>query len=91
MNAFAVPAQYTYGDGGRNILRADGLKQLDFTLMKIFPVTESKQVQFRAEMFNIANHANFGVPIADLASPNFGRVLQSGSPRLTQFAVKVVF
>jgi hypothetical protein len=52
---------------------------------------EATYMQFRAEMFNISNHANFGVPVADLAYPNFGHVLQSGSPRLTQFAVKIIF
>ena len=60
--AFASPAQYTYGNSGRNILRADGLKQLDFTILKQFPVTESKSFEFQAEMVNIANHPIFAAP-----------------------------
>jgi hypothetical protein len=37
------------------------------------------------------NHANFGLPVDDLASPNFGRVLEAGAPRLIQLALKLQF
>ena len=46
---------------------------------------------YSAEWFNVANHANFGLPDNDLASPNFGRVLEAGPPRLVQFGLKLVF
>jgi hypothetical protein len=49
------------------------------------------RLQVRAEAFNIANHANFGLPVADLNSANFGRILSAGSPRLLQFALKLSF
>jgi hypothetical protein len=39
----------------------------------------------------VANHANFGLPIADLASPNFGRILSASQARLTQFGLKLIF
>ena len=58
-NTFTVPAAFTYGNGGRNTLRADSLKQVDFTLLKMFPITERTALQFRAEMFNVTNHPNF--------------------------------
>ena len=48
-------------------------------------------MQFRAECFNIANHANFGIPVTDLASANFGRILDAGPPRLLQFGLKILF
>jgi hypothetical protein len=48
-------------------------------------------LQFRAESFNVANHPNFGLPIADMASGNFGRILLAGPPRLMQFALKAIF
>ena len=49
------------------------------------------RLQFRAEAFNLLNHANFGLPDNDLASPNFGQVLASGPPRLLQFGAKLLF
>ena len=64
---------------------------IDLSLLKTFAVAERLRLQFRAECFNIANHANFGLPENDIASPNFGRVLQAGPPRLLQFGLKVVF
>ena len=49
------------------------------------------RLQFRAEVFNVANHANFGLPVADLNSANFGRIFSAGPPRLMQFALKLIF
>ncbi|SFS07516.1 Carboxypeptidase regulatory-like domain-containing protein [Granulicella pectinivorans] len=80
-----------FGNSGRNVARAPAFTNVDASAVKDFLLHETTSLQFRAEMFNVANHANFGVPIADLASPNFGRVLQSGSPRLMQFAAKILF
>jgi hypothetical protein len=37
------------------------------------------------------NRANFGLPVADLSSVNFGRIFSAGPPRLMQFAVKLMF
>lgn len=62
--AFALPAPGTYGNAGRNILRASGLNQLDASLLKTFHTTERVSVQFRAEFFNILNHANFATSAA---------------------------
>jgi hypothetical protein len=59
--------------------------------MKNIPIRERLTIQFRAESFNIVNHANFSVPVADLASPNFGRILTAGPARLTQFGLKLLF
>jgi hypothetical protein len=50
------------GDAGRNSLRAPGFFQWDFSLMKNFPVREKVTVQFRADIFNLLNHPNFGNP-----------------------------
>jgi hypothetical protein len=80
-----------FGNSGRNVARAPGFTNVDASACKNMVLHEGLSMQFRAEMFNIANHANFGVPVADLASPNFGHILESGSPRLTQFALKFIF
>jgi hypothetical protein len=62
--AFAIPAASTYGNAGRNILRASGLHQLDLGLHKTVRVNERFAVQFRAELFNVYNHPNFATPAA---------------------------
>jgi hypothetical protein len=91
-NAFAVPAQYTYGNSGRNILRSDGLKQFDFTVMKIFPVTETKLFEFRAEMFNILNHPTFSAPTTNINSSSGGQVSSTlNAARIIQLALKFRF
>ena len=80
-----------FGSEGRNAVRGPGISNVDLSLLKSFRLTERTGLQFRAESFNIANHPNFGLPENDIASPNFGRVLQAGSPRLVQFGLKFLF
>jgi hypothetical protein len=80
-----------FGDAGRNIARGPSFGDIDASVAKTFPFTESFRAQFRAESFNVLNHTNLAVPVADLASPTFGRILQSSPPRLTQFALKFIF
>jgi hypothetical protein len=80
-----------FGNAGRNVARGPGSADVDVSALKNFRVTERINLQFRAESFNVANHANFGLPIADLASTNFGRILLAGPPRLTQFGLKTIF
>ena len=60
--AFAVPQPGTFGNLGRNALRGPGISQLDLTLSKTLDITERVKVQFRAECFNILNHAVFATP-----------------------------
>jgi hypothetical protein len=80
-----------FGNQGRNAVRGPAIANADLSLLKQFSFAEAARVQFRAECFNIANHANFSIPDNDIASPNFGRVLQAGSPRLFQLGLKVNF
>jgi hypothetical protein len=96
--SFALEPAGTYGNIGRNTLWGPGLANLDFSLMKIFHVTEKQGLQFRAEFFNILNHPNFLVPsgvaynTATALNPNFGRVTATlGSSRQIQFALKYNF
>jgi hypothetical protein len=50
------------GTAGRNILRADGIGNVDFGVIKNTRVAENVRVQFRAEFFNFTNTRNFGIP-----------------------------
>jgi hypothetical protein len=62
--AFAAPYPGTFGDLGRDTLTGPGLAELDLALAKNTAIREHLHVQFRAEFFNILNHANFTTPNA---------------------------
>jgi len=69
-----------------NQLRGPGIKNLDASLFKRFAFAEKKELEFRAEAFNIFNHPNFAVPDNDINSPTFGRVFSTSTPeRQMQF------
>ena len=70
--AFAPPPQGQQGDFGRNLLRGFGAFQADVALERQFRFTERMNLRFRGEFFNIFNHPNFGPPIGDLTSAQFG-------------------
>ena len=80
-----------FGNAGRNIAQGPGFQQWDFSAIKSFHFTESKDLQFRAEFFNIFNHANFGLPVNDINSVNFGKIQTAQPGRLMQFALKFQF
>jgi hypothetical protein len=100
---FSAPAPYTFGSAGRDILTGPGLAAWDFSLIRKFRLTESKTLEFRAEMFNILNSPNFVTPVSDVASSSFGQIFNTvqpiagipsggpGDPRELQFALKFVW
>jgi len=57
------------GNLSRNALRSFGSAQWDFAVHREFGIHESLKLQFRAELFNVLNHPNFGPPSGDLGSP----------------------
>jgi hypothetical protein len=59
------------GNVGRNILRSDGIGQVDVSLSKSTKITESQQLQFRADFFNFTNTRNFGIPEASVSNAGF--------------------
>ncbi len=83
---------YAFGNLGRNNLISPGIQNLDFGLFKNFRVTETVGVQFRAEAFNVLNHANFSIPTADANSSTFGQISSTQLPnRDIQFGLKIIF
>ncbi len=98
-NAFLPPAPGTYGNVGRDTLTGPGLADLDFSVLKNTHLSERVNLQFRAELFNILNHANFGTPNAVVfssASPtpaSTAGVITSTSTtsRQIQFGLKLQF
>jgi hypothetical protein len=90
--AFAVPAAFTYGNSGRNVLRAPGLVNLDFLVARNFRLTETKRLELRGEFFNGANTAHFGRPNATIGSPQAGRITGTAAPnRQVQLGLRLVF
>ena len=80
-----------FGNEGRNIVTGPPLQQWDFSLFKNIPIRESKNLQFRAEFFNVFNHANFRLPDNDVSSPTFGQISEALPGRLVQLALKFLF
>jgi hypothetical protein len=81
-----------FGNEGRNVVQGPGYQQWDFSLFKDIPLfRESKRLQFRAEFFNVFNHANFRLPDSDISSPNFGQIQEALPGRLVQLALKFLF
>ena len=93
--AFAMPALFTFGSAGRNLIFGPGLVDADFSLFKNIPIKERTALQFRAEMFNIFNHPNFanpGNPAAVWNTASFGNITQTTTDnRDIQFGAKFIF
>jgi hypothetical protein len=90
--AFAAPPRYNFGTFGRNALRTDPYKDLDFSVFKSFALPRGTSVQFRAESFNLPNQVVFSGPDSTVGDPNFGAVSSiANTPRQLQFALKVQF
>ncbi len=91
-SAFATPPPYTFGTLGRNALRANWFKNADLSVFRQFPITESKRLEFRFEMFNFTNTPTWGIPDQTYGDPTFGQVLGTQSTeRQLQFALKLYF
>jgi hypothetical protein len=97
--AFVQPANGTFGNAGRNLVRAPGLWQADVSLGKDVRVAEHATMEFLAAAFNLFNRAQFGAPITDFSSASFGRITTtinsgatgSGTPRQFQFMIRLTY
>jgi Carboxypeptidase regulatory-like domain len=91
-SAFVAPAQYTFGNEGRDTVVGPPVNNLDFSLFKVFTVTEHKSFQFRGELFNALNHSQFALPAATLGVPTFGQISSTLHPaRQIQLSLKFLF
>jgi hypothetical protein len=89
--AFAFPPPGTFGNAGRNILDGPGYQNINASIVKNTALTESVNLQFRTEFFNLFNHPNFNLPDNFLGSPTFGVISSARDPRHIQFGVKLLF
>jgi len=98
-DAFIVPPNGTYGNVGRDTFIGPGLATFDFSLLKDTRITEKLGLQFRAEFFNILNHANFNTPnlitftsATGVPSPTAGVITStSTTSRQIQFGLKFIW
>lgn len=96
--AFALSPAGTFGNLARNTVTGPAFKNVDFAMEKNFPVREGMNLEFRAELFNIFNHANFAAPNGTafsstrLRSNNAGRITATATDnRQIQFGLKFSF
>jgi hypothetical protein len=80
------------GSAPRTICCGPRISNTDFALLKTFKISETRRVDFRAELFNIFNHTQFFNPDGNSSDgAQFGQVTQARDPRLVQFALKFFF
>jgi hypothetical protein len=90
--AWGTPAQFTYGNAGRNILTGPGRTNWDFSIFKNFNFTERVKLQFRTELFNLFNTPQFGLPNAVIGTPAAGTITSlAGNNRQVQLALRLSF
>jgi hypothetical protein len=101
--AFAAPAAYTFGDLKNNSIFGPGSFIVNTGLSRIFPITESQNIEFRWEVFNVPNHPNLYNPQTAFVAPTFGQPSPSttaglgalaqtvNDPRIMQFMLKYTF
>src|SRR6266581_829109 len=90
-DAFALPATYTFGNSGRNIVSGPGLANLDLSLQKKWVLHENQALEFRLDAFNALNHPNFNLPGRIFGAANFGVVTSAQDARELQLALKLMF
>ena len=68
-----------------------GYANVDFALAKTWALAGASQLEFRWEIFNLFNRANFDLPNRIFGNPNFGRIFSAKTPREMQFGLRLAF
>jgi hypothetical protein len=91
-SAFTTPAQYTFGNSGRDILTGPGFHNIDFGLSRLINITERAHLEIRAEAFNLFNTPQFGLPNATLGQSTTAVISSVTNPqRQIQLAGRIQF
>ena len=92
---WAKAAEGQFGNAKRGSLRGPQFFQTDLSIFKNFRITETVKAEFRAEVFNLFNHVNLGLPTTEVDNPNAGRItgLQFPNARMRQwqFGARIKF
>jgi hypothetical protein len=90
--AYSNPAADTFGNCPRDSFIGPTYNDVDAQLSKTVPIHEKVSLDFRAEAFNLLNHPNFNLPYSSEANPALlGKITGAQSPRIVQFALKLLF
>jgi hypothetical protein len=90
-SCFALQAPFTFGNAPRNSVLGPGFSNMDFALAKTWRVASTSELEFRWEIFNLFNRANFNLPNRTFGNPNFGRISSAKNPREMQFGIRFSF
>ena len=94
-SAFAMPAQFTFGNAPRNVLRGPKSVITDLSMAKNIAVSQNMRLQVRLEIFNAFNNVNYGQPNAIFGSATFGRISATSTTypnmRQMQLGLKLIF
>jgi hypothetical protein len=90
-SVFSLPAPFTFGTAGRNIVTGPGYSNVDMVFQKNARLSEKLRMEFRWEIFDLLNHPNFDLPSRIAFTPNFGRIFSAQEARQMQFGVKLIF
>jgi outer membrane receptor protein involved in Fe transport len=90
-SAFQAPAPFTFGNARIASITGPGSVDVDFSIFKGIPITESLNLQFRSEFFNVLNHTNLGDPNTTFGTPQFGQIFGAGPSREIQFSLRLEF
>ena len=90
--SYTVSVPLSYGNIVKGSFVGPQFASWDVSVIRIFPIHERLDLQFRAEFFNVLNHTNFGDPQNAETSSSFGRVTSTnGDPRIGQLSLKLAF
>ena len=89
--AFAAPAQFTFGNVGRNVMRTDTVRRFDMSVFRNIPINERAFAQLRIEGYNVFNTVTYGAPVTEFTNVNFGRVLSAQASRSLQIGARIYF
>jgi hypothetical protein len=86
--AFTTEPLGQFGNANQRFFHGPGLNNWDMAVHKDTVIRENMSIQFRAEFFNVFNHAQFNAPSGDYNSSLFGIVTTAGNPRIGQLSLK---
>jgi len=89
--AFVTPANFTFGNAPRSVLRGPGLATLDATVEKSIPLGSTLKLDVRADAYNLLNRANVNIPGFTLGAPDFGVVSSARPGRTMELGARLSF